>query len=190
MLRFPPRAVMGLAAALLLPFAAGPVAAQQSGGIPVPTVMVIDTNRIMTEAKAMQMIRDQIERIRIGFQNEIKQEEDELRKADQDMAEQRQLLSPEAFNQRRQELQKRAAALQVTARTRRTQLDQSLRNAIQVVRTTLIELVQATAEKYGANVVIQKADLVWADTRMEFTDEVLRQLDAKLSSVKVEVPNG
>ena len=36
MLRFPPRAVMGLAAALLLPFAAGPVAAQQSGGIPVP----------------------------------------------------------------------------------------------------------------------------------------------------------
>src|SRR3546814_3315299 len=91
---------------------ATPVIAQAQE-IPAPTVMVIDTNRIMTEAKAMKNIRDQIERIRGAFQNEIKKEEDELRAADQDMAGQRQLLSPEAFNQRRQELQQRAAALPV-----------------------------------------------------------------------------
>src|SRR3546814_10721423 len=91
------------------------------------------------------------------------------------MAGPRQLPSPEAFNLRRQELQQRAAALRVTARTRRTQLDEGLRDAIQVVRTTLIDLVQATAQKYDANVVIQKSDLVWADKRMEFTDEVDRK---------------
>src|SRR3546814_11547774 len=63
---------------------ATPVIAQAQE-IPAPTVMVIDTNRIMTEAKAMKNIRDQIERIRGAFQNEIKKEEDELRAADQDI---------------------------------------------------------------------------------------------------------
>ena len=185
MFRFPLMA----AAALMAAAWAAPVSAQAQA-IPTPVVMVIDTNRIMSEARSMQAIRDQIERIRAGFQTEIKKEEDELRRADQEMAEQRQLLSAEAFNQRRQELQDRAASLQITARTRRTQLDQGLRDAIQVVRATLIDLVQATAQKHGANVVIQKSDLVWADARMEFTDEVLRQLDAKLSTVKVEMPRG
>lgn len=179
-----------MAAAVMTVTAWALPAAAQGKGIPTPTVMVIDTNRIMSEAKSMQSIRDQIERIRTSFQNEIKKEEDELRRADQAMAEQRKLQTAEAFDQARRDLQERAAALQVTARTRRTQLDQGLRNAIQVVRTRLIALVQATAEKYGANVVIQKSDLVWADKRMEFTDEVLRQLDATLSTVKVELPRG
>ncbi|MFN4088439.1 MAG: OmpH family outer membrane protein [Alphaproteobacteria bacterium] len=183
-----PGRLMASAAVAASLFCLPVMAAAQS--IPPPTVMVIDTNRIMAEARSMQAIRDQIERIRGSFQNEIKNEEDELRRADQEMAEQRQVLSSEAFNQRRQQLQERAAALQLTARTRRTQLDQGLRNAIQIVRETLIELVQATAQKHGANVVIQKSDLVWADARMEFTDEVLRQLDARLSTVKVEMPPG
>jgi len=186
------RFALALVAALTAAAWAVPASAQgkTSGTIPAPTVMVIDTNRIMSEAKSMAAIRDQIERIRTNFQNEIKKEEDELRRADHAMAEQRKLQTAEAFDQARRDLQERAAALQVTARTRRTQLDQALRNAIQVVRTTLIQLVEATAQKYGANVVIQKSDLVWADKRMEFTDEVLRQLDAKLSTVKVELPRG
>ena len=183
------RSALPMVAALMAAVWAVPASAQ-ANAIPTPTVMVIDTNRIMSEAKSMQSIRDQIERVRTNFQNEIKKEEDELRRAEQAMAEQRKLQTAEAFDQARRDLQERAAALQVTARTRRTQLDQALRNAIQIVRTTLIELVQATAQKYGANVVIQKSDLVWADKRMEFTDEVLRQLDAKLSTVKVELPRG
>lgn len=182
------RFLAALAVAAMAAAAAPVPAVAQSKTIPAPVVMVIDTNRIMSEAKSMQSIRDQIERIRNSFQNEIKKEEEELRRADQAMGEQRKLQSAEAFDQRRRELQERAAALQVTARTRRTQLDQALRNAIQVVREQLIELVQTTAQKHGANVVIQKSDLVWADQRMEYTDEVLRQLDATLSTVKVELP--
>lgn len=172
---------------LLFLVASGPVVAQ---AIPQPVVMVIDTGKIMAEARAMNSIRDQIDQIRSNYQAEIKREEDELRRADQEMAQQRQVLSPEAFNQRRQDLQQRASALQVKARTRRTQLDQALRDAVQVVRNRLLKIVEAVAQRHGANVVVQKSDLVYADDRMEFTDEVLAQLDAELSTVTVETPRG
>ena len=182
-------AVLTAAAGLALA-SAPPAAAQQrqAQGIPAPTVMVIDTNRIMAEARAMKAIRDQIDRIRGSFQAEIKRDEDELRRLDQEIGQQRQLLSPEAFNQRRQDLQQKAAALQVKARTRRSQLDGALRNAMQTVRGTLVQIVQNIAQRHGANIVVQKSDLVFADQRMEFTDEVLRQLDAQLPNVTVQLP--
>src|SRR5690606_34478055 len=140
-----------VAAAVLLALAAmlpiGQARAQQQ--IPPPVVMVIDTNRIMAEARAMKSIREQIDRIRSSFQAEIKRDEDELRRLDQEIAQQRQLLSAEAFNQRRQDLQQKAAALQVKARTRRSQLDQALRNAMQTVRATLVRIVENVARSNG-----------------------------------------
>ena len=157
-------------------------------GIPTPVVMVIDTNRVMAEARAMKAIRDQIERIRGSFQAEIKRDEDELRRIDQEMAQQRQVLSPEAFNQKRQDLQNRVNSLQQKTRARRQQLDGALRNAMTTVRNTLVRIVQGIAQRNGANLVVQKSDLVYADQRMEFTDEVLRQLDAQLPNVTVEIP--
>lgn len=185
--RLPKGPALLVAAALLMLWAPSTSMAQS---IPQPVVMVIDTARIMGEAQAMKAIRDQIDQLRGSYQSEIKKEEDELRRADQEMAQQRQVLSPEAFNQRRQDLQQRAAALQVKARTRRSQLDQALRDAVQEVRARLLKIVEAVAQRHGANIVVQKSDLVYADSRTEFTDEVLRQLNAELSTVRVEAPKG
>jgi outer membrane protein len=177
-----------LSLALLAGTASLPAAAQQRQQIPAPTIMVIDTNRIMAEARAMKAIRDQIERIRGSFQAEIKRDEDELRRLDQEMAQQRQVLSADAFNQKRQDLQNRVNSLQQKTRARRQQLDGALRNAMSTVRGTLVKIVQNLAQTNGANIVVQKSDLVYADPRMEFTDPVLRQLDAQLPNVTVEVP--
>ena len=163
-----------------------PAPAQQRTVAPI--MLVLDTNRIMAEAKSMKTIRDQIDGVRNQFTAEIRTEEDALRRAEQEITQQRQVLSPEAFNQRRQELQQRAAALQAKTRTRRSQMDQALRTAFQQVRNRVIRLAQASAQRRGANMVIQKSDLVYFDPSMEVTDEILRQLDAELPSVRVEVP--
>jgi Skp family chaperone for outer membrane proteins len=165
-----------------------PAAAQQRA--PAPVILVVDTQKIMGEAKSMRTIRDQIDGVRNQFSAEIKAEEDALRRADQEMSQQRQVLSPEAFEQRRRDLQQRAAALQAKARTRRSQLDQALRTAVTTVRTRVIRLAQGSAQRRGANIVMQKSDLVYFDPSMEVTDEILRQLDAELPSVRVEVPRG
>ena len=183
--------VLAVGGAVGLPCAAQAQAQRQqpaAQGIPTPVVMVVDTNRIMAEARAMKAIRDQIERIRGSFQTEIKRDEDELRRIDQEMAQQRQVLSTEAFNQKRQDLQNRVNSLQQKTRARRQQLDGALRNAMTTVRNTLVRIVQGIAQRNGANLVVQKSDLVYADQRMEFTDEVLRQLDAQLPNVTVEIP--
>ena len=183
-----PKNLLVVALALVAFLGTLPAVAQQRPAAPV--ILVVDTNRIMGEAKSMKTIRDQIDSVKNQFTAELKGEEDALRRADQEMTQQRQVLSPEAFEQRRRDLQQRAAALQAKARTRRSQLDQALRTAVTTVRTRVIRLAQGAAQRRGANMVMQKSDLVYFDPSMEITEEILRQLDAELPSVRVEVPRG
>lgn len=164
------------------------VAGAQAQKLPAPTIMIVDTVRIMRDARAMDTVRDQIERVRTSFQQEIKNEEDALRQIDAQLQQQRQLLTPEALQQKREDLQKRASALQATARDRRLQLDEAMRDAVGIVRDKLVEIVADISKRHGANVVMQKSDLVWADTKMEYTDELLKRLNAELPSVAVSVP--
>jgi len=163
----------------------GEVRAQK---LPTPTIMIVDTVRIMRDARAMAAVRDQIENVRASFQQEIKNEEDALRQIDSQLQQQRQLLTPEAMQQKRDDLQKRASVLQATARDRRMQLDEAMRDAVRIVRDKLVEIVADMGKRHGANVVMQKSDLVWADSKMEYTDELLKRLNAELPSVAVSVP--
>ena len=56
------------------------------------------------------------------------------------------------------------------------------------VQRRLFEVVRELARKLGANLVVQKSALVWADEEaMEFTDDALEQLNEALPSVTVEV---
>jgi outer membrane protein len=165
-------------------------ASASAQALPQPVVLVIDTDRILKEATVMKNVRDQLEKIRTSYQGEITKEEDELRRMDQELGQQRQLLSPEAFQQRRQELQQRASALQVKARTRRRQLDQAEAGAMQKVRAALIEITQALMKERSANVVVPRAVLLALDERLDATADALKRLNAKLPTAKVEVPKG
>lgn len=195
------RMTRGAPAALLLPLAlmlsAGSAMAQGRGaapapaagaGLPAPTIMVIDTRKIMTESSVMKNVRQQVEQIRSGFQAEIKREEDDLRKIDQDLAQQRQLLSQEAQNQRRTDLQNRATALQNKTRTRRRQLDTALSNAMRVVEGKLVEITRTIAGERGANIVLPRTEIIVTDERLDATDDALRRMNQQLPAVRVDVP--
>ncbi|MSO75737.1 MAG: OmpH family outer membrane protein [Alphaproteobacteria bacterium] len=165
----------------------GPAEAQP---LPQPVVMVIDTDRILKEATVMKNVREQLDKIRTSYQGEITKEEDELRRMDQELGQQRQLLSQEASQQRRQELQQRASALQVKARTRRRQLDQAEAGAMQKVRGVLVEITRALMTERGANVVVPRGVLLALDERLDSTAEALKRLNVQLPATKVEVPKG
>ena len=168
-----------------VPAPSGPAAGQP---IIAPIVAVVDIDRIRETSNAAKSVRDQLEKHRNAFQDEISKQENELRNAEQDLNKQRSVLSPEAFNQLRQQFEQRVAEVQRQVQSRRRQLESAMATSMTEVNRAVVDSVQEVATAHGANIVLPKSQIILVDKAMEVTDEVLATVNKKLQAVKVTLP--
>jgi Skp family chaperone for outer membrane proteins len=159
-----------------------------TGPLPAPIIAVVDVDRIRDNSTAAKSVRDQLEKQRQTFQDEISKQENDLRNAEQDLNKQRTVLSPEAFNQRRQQFEQRVAEVQRTVQARRRQLEGAMQTSMSQVNTAVVQSVQDIATARGATLVLPKSQIILVDKAMEVTDEVLAAVNRKLPTVKVTLP--
>lgn len=165
-------------------WAAAP-AVPAADALPPATAAVIDYQRVMREAKAAESIRVQIEARRVRYQSEIAEEEQRLVEADRELARQRGILAPDAFNERRKAFEEEVAEVQRMLQARRQQLDDVAAMAMSEVREAVIQVVGELAEQRGFNLVLPSANVLLFSPQIEITDEVLKRLNASLPDVRV-----
>ncbi|MFX8106693.1 hypothetical protein ABTK92_20675, partial [Acinetobacter baumannii] len=69
--------------------------------------------------------RTQLERYRTSYQSEISRDEERLRKEDEELGRQRAVLSPDAFDKRRAEFERKVMDVQRRMQDRSVSLEQS-----------------------------------------------------------------
>jgi Skp family chaperone for outer membrane proteins len=164
-----------------------PTLAQDSGqteGIPL-VLAVVDMNEVLAKASATQDIRAQIEEKRKIYQSEIQQEEQELREANQQLAKQRTILSPEAFKEEREKFEKRFVKAQRKMQQRKRELDQARNGALEKVRDALRGVVTELVKKNNITLILRKEQTVFVAKAMDVTPHVIAGLDKVLPSVVV-----
>lgn len=152
-------------------------------------VVVADVITILRDAAAVQSVRTQIEKQRSVYQAELQKQETELRNLDQELVRQRAILSPEAFAQRRKDLERRVADAQQTVQERRRALDQAFNTAMQKVNDAMVEVVYEIVAERNYQVVLTKNQVVMVQTALDITPEVMRRLNRKLPTVAVSIQN-
>ncbi len=152
------------------------------------SVVICDVLLVLREARASQSIREQIDKQRASYQAEIAKQENELRAADQQLASQRAILAPEAFAQRRRDLEKRVGDAQQAVQGRRRSLDQAFTESMQRVEGNMIEVISEIARDKNYQVVLPKSQVVIVQTQLDITQEVLQRLNKKIASVPVTIP--
>jgi len=186
------RILIPVVCALLFPaLATHPAAAQENGGQASPVkfkIAIIDMEAIRLNAAAVKDIRDQIGKYRKEFQDEIQQEENKLREANQELARQRTILSPEAFAEERRKFEQRLLDAQRLARQLKQELVKSNGLAMREVQASLNVIVVNIAQENGLTLVLQKKQTVLVANDLDITKMVMDRLDAKLPSVKVSDP--
>jgi Skp family chaperone for outer membrane proteins len=155
--------------------------------LPPVRAIVIDFQEIVRVSEAAASVRSQIDELRRAFQEEFSQIEDELRGAEQELAEGQTSLSPEEFNRARREFEQRITDAQRTAQIRRAALDQALDESMTEIRTALVRIVHDIAERNRANLVINQAEVILMGPRLDFNEEALRRLDEDLPFVRVNL---
>lgn len=156
--------------------------------IPNAVIAVIDVQGILRDAGAAKDIRVQRDKYAQSYQTDVSKEENALREADQELARQRALLSPEAFVEKRRGLEQRLADFQRNVQAKRRALDEAYGAAMDILYRELITIASELAQERGANVVIAKSQIFLHDPAMEVTAGAIARLNKKLPTVKFPEP--
>jgi len=148
-------------------------------------IAILDVERILRDSKAATTLRTEIDKQRQAHQTTLREQENALRTADQELARQRAVLSAEAFAARRKELQEQANSLQQEFVSRQQEMENLFGRGIRQVRQALAEVSKEIADERGINLILLKATIVLASRELDITEEALRRLDERLPSVNL-----
>jgi len=146
-------------------------------------IAILDMDRILKDSKAAATLRAEIDKQREAHQTMLRDQENALRTADQELARQRAVLSAEAFAAKRKELQEQANKLQQEFVSRQKEMEQLFGRGIGQVRKALAEVAKEIADERDISLILLKQTIVLAGRELDITDEALLRLDERLPSV-------
>ncbi|MGB1548472.1 MAG: OmpH family outer membrane protein, partial [Alphaproteobacteria bacterium] len=148
-------------------------------------VGIVDMSVIIPKAKAYKHIRSEVDARAKALQADVDALEKEFTKQREDLARQKTLLSPEAFQQRQQEFQQKFMSEAKTFDDRRSGLREASEKANQEVQIKLSEIAGAVAQERGLNLVITGGTVLYAIKGFDISEEVLKRLDEQLPKVTI-----
>lgn len=159
---------------------ATPASAQLQG------VGVVNIQKIMKDSKAAVSVRQQLQTKQKQFQSELDTKEKALQKEDQELAKQRANLSQEAFNQKVEVFRKKALTARQEIQNKRAQLDKGFSGALGQIQNNTVQVIAQVAKEKKLSLVISGSQVLYGETSLDITAEVLKRLDSKLPSVTVK----
>jgi Skp family chaperone for outer membrane proteins len=180
-------AVMAVSIAGAAPgLAASPAAAPAATAVPLaPVIMIINTQGVMSNAKAMKELQSQLEVQRQAFQKEMAKKETDLQAAKESLVKEQGTLGADAFEEKRHNFEMRVAEGERELKVKRDTLEQSWQQAVAKVQQALFDVVTKLAEERKANLVLQSAQLILYDPSYDGSAEALKRLDQALPDAKL-----
>lgn len=177
-----------LAVGLILLLWTADQAAPRAQELAPPVLAIIDVQKVLRESTAVSALSREIEEQKVQYQEELREQERALRDADQELARQRSILSPEAYAKKRGELEQRVATLQREARNRKRGLDKVFTQGMIKVQAELARVAKEIAEERGLDLVLSKATVVLVKPKFELTREAVRRLNDRLPDLPAAQP--
>ena len=177
--------VSAVAGFLAMGFVSSSVGAQ---AISNPVVIVIDVQEVMRDAKATKGIVEYRDKLTQQYLNEFSAEENKLRNAEQELVKQQSTLSPEAFGEKRREFETQAGEFSRKVQTRRRNLDIAFNTAMTQVAEAMDKVVRDIAVEHKANLVLPRSQLLFFDTKMDFSKQALEKLNVAVKEVTFPDP--
>ena len=158
--------------------------AHPRGSLPDPVFLVLDKTAVLHFSKAGQDITRQMQPMVQQAQTSIVAQRTALERDAAQLQQDTTLAGPER-DKRIAALDARQQALQAEIQRRQIQLQETMARANGEVAKVLETIVPPLVKERGANIVMDRAAMPQADSAFDITPEVIKRLDAKMTSVKV-----
>lgn len=149
---------------------------------------VVDVQSVLEYSVAMQNIRKTIDVISQNIQKSIAKSETELKKIEEQLNEKRPKLSVSIFKQEVDEFGQKVNRARKDLQVKKNYLDQAHGKAVHTVQEMTKIIINELAKKYQLNIVLPSSQVLFTDNSLDITPEVIKQLNIRLTMVKVNYP--
>ena len=149
-------------------------------------IVFIDINKILKISKAGKNGTKQLEREHKLNNEKLKKTENELKKEEKDIISKKNILSKEEYEKKITELRKKADDY----RKNRSKLMNDLTQKRALMTSSFLNQIKPIMADYSAknsiSIIIEKKNIFMGKNDLDITDEVLKIVDAKISTIQVD----
>lgn len=184
------KSFIALAAAGILAATAGvsqimPAAEAQSSAN-APVILIVDQARLIGLSKAGESIASQMETLQSSANSELETTVNELVKSAEELQGKQDSMTEEAFTEEARKLAVRRQNIPVLREVKVRELNLAEQKAISQINEAAGPILEAIVNERGATLLLERGEVLYAAKSTDITDEALKRLDAKLTTVKVE----
>lgn len=161
--------------------------AATGAGTPVVKIVVVDRQAILRLSKVGQDIVRQVNSMTSSAESQFKAEKDSLQREEQTLAQQGAILAPDVRAQKQKAFENKVAAFQKKVQDRQSMIQGGVMNARRQVEAALGPILQGILAEHGANLLLDRQEVVLATVDLDVTKQTIQRLDQKLPSVKVQL---
>jgi outer membrane protein len=170
--------------------AAPPAAPQKPAAgapVPMPKILVINREALLRASKVGQSIGQQVQAYTQQAEKDLKGQGDALRAEGQALQQQIAILAPDVKAKKIADFQAKERALQTKIQQRQTLIQGGVLKARGQIEQALAPIIQGIMAERGANLLLDRAAVVFGTADMDVTRVAIQRLDQKLPTVKVEL---
>ena len=163
--------------------------APATGAVPAPRIIVVDRQAILRGSSVGQDIVRQVNAYTQSAEREFKAQQDALQKESQTLQQQVAILAPDVRAQKVKAFQAKEAAFKQKVEGRQSLIQGGVLKARQQVEAALGPILQGIMQERGANILLDRAAIVFGMVDIDVTQLTVQRLNQKLSTVKVHLVN-
>ena len=146
-------------------------------------IAVVDMQKIVGQSLAAVKVREYIENKKQEFSSELKKEEEELKKLQEDLANQRSIMPPDEFTELEGNFRKRVEGLQQMVAERNQLLEEFLSKSVQVIQLEAIKIITDIGKEKGLALTLDTSTVVIAANSINISNSVIELLNINLPEV-------
>lgn len=149
-------------------------------------IAIVDIQKVMKDSSAAKSISSQLESKQKSFQSELTKRDEALQKEEKDLIGQKGVLSKEVFEEKTRAFRNKVATVQKDVQSKKVMLDNGYARALGDIQKAVTEIVTDLAKEKGFQVAIPTSQLLYGESKLDISAEVLERLNKKLPKVDVK----
>jgi len=150
-------------------------------------IAVIDLGFVLSKSTAMRTADKQIAAMEAAYKKEKEAKEISLRDEEQKLRQQRAIITPESFSQKRENFSKRVRAHQISVRQKAQQFVATRLKAVETLEKAMEPVVSKIANKVGADVIVERKRTFFTLKSLDISKSVLVELNKALPTIKIKL---
>ncbi len=162
---------------------AQPAAAQNAQAT---TVLVMDEARVIGQSAVGKSVMQQLKTMGEQMNTELERESKAIAAEKDRISSQRDQLTQVQLQQRVEALGRRAQNFEQLMKTRGQELEATRAKAMETINKYLEPILKEVTTRRGAEILVDRSQLIYANSSVDITPEVIQKLDATLKPFRVE----